>query len=487
MDYISGDPLEIGNGPHLFLDDTLVEDRWALSRRIHQPYPYMGNPILVADRPWEERPYRPQVIYDDETAMYRMYYQCFSGSNYWMSKGPSYFTCMAESKDCLNWTKPEWPDSPFGEHPATNILSVDVDPKHRTARRPGQIQAPWVFTDPNETDGARRYKMIYNHAGLRLAHSADGIHWTSSSPEPLFYYHSDTMNHVLWNEEIGKWMLYMRPPMFAGGVHEGPGKRHYRRRTAIALSDDLLNWSTPRTVIYPDELDIPDYDATHVWKLRDQYIGFITLLHADEDGTNDVMLAVSRDGFRWEKPIPRQTWLPRGPVGTFDAGCASIGGDPIQINGENWFYTSGFPQPQKVFEQDSGIGLYKVLEDRFCALEAPEPVGKQSDFGYLLTKEFIWRGKGLSVNCQMHGGDEHTFGSLHVEVVRRPIDAQDSARMGDVVEGHSLDDCDLIRANAPNMPVKWNGESDLSFLNGQPVYLRFRLRNGGLFSFTMED
>ena len=49
----------------------------------------MGNPIIVADRAWEERPYRPQVFFDQDIGRYRMYYQCFSGTNYWSKQGPS--------------------------------------------------------------------------------------------------------------------------------------------------------------------------------------------------------------------------------------------------------------------------------------------------------------------------------------------------------------------------------------------------------------
>ena len=35
----------------------------------------------------------------------------------------------------------------------------------------------------------------------------------------------------------------------------------------LSFSDDLLSWTTPRTVLYPDELDPPDYDATHVYQI----------------------------------------------------------------------------------------------------------------------------------------------------------------------------------------------------------------------------
>ena len=87
--YVKGNPLEISFSAQLFLDDTLIEDRWALTKTINPPYCHMGNPIIVADRAWEERPYRPQVFFDQDIGRYRMYYQCFSGTNYWSKQGPS--------------------------------------------------------------------------------------------------------------------------------------------------------------------------------------------------------------------------------------------------------------------------------------------------------------------------------------------------------------------------------------------------------------
>ena len=162
--------------------------------------------------------------------------------------------------------------------------------------------------------------------------------------------------------------------------------------------------------------------------------------------------------------------------------------DPVYHDWELWFYTTGFPQPQQVFEQESGIGLMKMMMDRFLSLEAPSPKdGTVEDYGYLLTKEFIWHGKRLVLNCRMRHGNSRTYGELRVEIVKRPDDANPAARMGEVVPGYSFDDCDLIRSNCPNQIVSWNKNDDISFLNGQPVYLRFRIRNGGLFSFMMEE
>ena len=165
----------------------------------------------------------------------------------------------------------------------------------------------------------------------------------------------------------------------------------------------------------------------------------------------------------------------------------SIGSHPVYKEWELWFYTMGFPQPQWVFEQESGIGLMKMMVDRFLSLEAPLPThGTVEDNGYLLTKEFIWHGKRLVLNCCMDHGDSRTYGDLRVEIVKRPDDTDPAGRMGEVVPGYAFDDCDLIRSNCQNQVVTWHGNDDIGFLGGQLIYLRFRIRNGGLFSFMMQ-
>ena len=115
--------------------------------------------------------------------------------------------------------------------------------------------------------------------------------------------------------------------------------------------------------------------------------------------------------------------MTRGKDGDFDAGCVSIGSHPVYKEWELWFYTTGFPQPQRVFEQESGIGLMKMMVGRFFSLEAPLSTrGTVEDNGYLLTKEFISHGKRLVLIFRMDNGDSRTYGDLRVKIVKRPDD-----------------------------------------------------------------
>ena len=84
----------------------------------------------------------------------------------------------------------------------------------------------------------------------------------------------------------------------------------------------------------------------------------------------------------------------------------------------------------------------------------------------------------------MDHGDSQTYGDLRVEIVKRPDDTNPSRRMGEVVPGYTFDDCDPIWSNCLNQVVTWHSNDDIGFLDGQPIYLRFRIRSKGLFSFS---
>lgn len=115
-----------------------------------------------------------------------------------------------------------------------------------------------------------------------------------------------------------------------------------------------------------------------------------------------------------------------------------------------------------------------------------QTTGLNKNHPIFITKEFIWRWKQLILNCRMDHSDSQTYGDLPVEIVKRPDDTNPARRMGEVVPGYTFDDCDPIWSNCLNQVVTWHSNDDIGFLDGQPIYLRFRIRNGGLFSFMMQ-
>ncbi|MCD6335825.1 MAG: hypothetical protein J7M27_10925, partial [Candidatus Latescibacteria bacterium] len=56
-------------------------------------------------------------------------------------------------------------------------------------------------------------------------------------------------------------------------------------------------------------------------------------------------------------------------------------------------------------------------------------------------------------------------------------------RNGQPVPGYSADDADPIKGNFIEKTVTWNGQSDVSSLTGQPVQVRFVMRDAKLYAF----
>ena len=340
-DYIRGEPLRFGDQVQLLMDDHAVEDRWKLTRQVGKVLKHLRNPVVVRDKPWEGAiGGYPAVLYDDKLKKFRMYYDNFSLTNYFTKKGPPYYLGYAESEDGFNWTKPLLDGFPFGEYARTNV--VNTGPNGRRA------DAAQVMLNPDQSDPRKRYMMMFLGTGIRLAHSADGLHWDLPK-DPLFPYHSDFPNHLVHVPEKKLWYMYVRPSIRPNGMGPLPeGIRHTGRRLALTTSPDLSHWSPPRTVLYPDERDEPDYDNAVVFRRHGLFIAMHSQM-AQEKGAseNQVYLATSRDGVRWERTWDRKPFIPRGPEGSFDHGQVEAGtSPPIDVGEEMLIYYYASPTGQ---------------------------------------------------------------------------------------------------------------------------------------------
>ena len=78
--YFRGTPDDPGRDLHLFLDDFAIEDRWDATRVQNEAVRHPHNPVLVADLPWERTVAGPNVLYDEEKNLFRMWYVLASSS-----------------------------------------------------------------------------------------------------------------------------------------------------------------------------------------------------------------------------------------------------------------------------------------------------------------------------------------------------------------------------------------------------------------------
>ncbi|NLX06612.1 MAG: hypothetical protein GXY33_15850 [Phycisphaerae bacterium] len=477
-DYFAGQPLQIGCGTHLLLDDHIVEDRWRLARVLERPEKFIRNPILVRDKPWEgDLAYRPHVIYDQTVGKYRMWYQCISMMNYYGAAGPVYYIGYAESDDGFNWQKPLLDVCDFPGFKKTNIVYCGT---HRQ-----RVQGVQVWRDEAETDQARRYKMICLEArplagelqsGVNLAVSPDGLRWKLTGENHILDYHSDCENHVVYDPERKRWILYCRP-IHMYGAGRKIAHRHMRRRVAAMTSDDFVHWSYPRTVMVPDERDTPDYDACLVFRYAGQFLMLYHAMEGDDRGANETRLAVSRDGLHWQRFWSRQPFLARGREGDWDGGQITVSCPPVPHGDHLLIYFTGTVAPQYDENMAGGMGVAMIRRDRFAAQEA----GDQT--GFLLTREFLLEGNRLRINCsRKEGGAADAY--IKVELTEHPpLGGHFGAMPG--IPGFRLENADPVTANRTDAPVTWRGNGDLSVLTGKAVYLRFEMKNMKIFAFQV--
>jgi hypothetical protein len=102
--------MEMNTGKQLLVDDRIVEDIWNVRRQVIRPAKCIDNPLMVADRPWEDQGVAGcYVLFDAEENLFKMWYNVF---NYvaWKNEEDhcyTYWICYAESKDGLSWDKPD--------------------------------------------------------------------------------------------------------------------------------------------------------------------------------------------------------------------------------------------------------------------------------------------------------------------------------------------------------------------------------------------
>jgi hypothetical protein len=473
--FAQDEPLRIGNDVQLLVDDYIVEDRWKLTRRTGKAYKHVGNPVLVPDKPWEDYVAAGNVVYDKAVDKFKMWYMCFNLSNYFSKAGPAYFISYAESSDGYRWVKPELDDCPFGKYRRTNVVFTG-DVKLR--QKP--LDVPLNRNLMSEPRDLFMLTTLTKGATTDLVYSPDGIHWENLGVR--LGYHSDAGNQMLWVPSRQTYFMYVRPhDLCAPGTSNLPeGERHVRRRVAVMTSKDLRTFSTPHVVFYPDERDQPDYDGAGVFLRHGVFVMFYLQMHQEKGNSEDeVYLATSRDGINFQRTWDRKPFVELGPEGAFDHGQLFLG-PPLEVEDNFLFYYSGTPYGQSDWGQPSAVGIMKMRKDRFVGQWA----GRDAT-GYLLTRKFTLDGSKLKINCTSlpKAYDDVQSDGIYVEI----LDGSQTTGAAKPIPGFTLADCDRVRVDQIDKVVTWKKNADLGALKGRPVYLRFKLKDAGLYAFQIAE
>lgn len=441
------EPVEIGSRLELFVDDHLVETMEGVAFRKHRP----------EKRPLSGFPDGGQyltIIKDDD--LYRLYYRIAEIYHY------------AESKDGIHWEKPDL-DLVEGADGRRNAI---------LAKRPFSHNfTPFLDTRPGVPD-EERYKALAGDRrrpagmeGLYAFGSADGIHWRKLSDQPVLVHNPDvhewhafdSQNAAFWSEAEQQYVVYFRH------WNAQPGKL---RTIGRAVSGNFLEWTDESADFEPPNLredsehlytnqTHPYFRAPHLYiALPTRYVyGRIKgePVRNEEDrlrnvGSTDIALMSSRAGtLSYDRTFKEAFMRP---------GLAEEGWE----NRANYVALNVVPTgPGEMSIYHRNGNRYVLRTDGFASVNAPHAGGE------FTTKPLMFEGEELVLNVSTS-----ISGSVRVELL---------SEEGEPLPGFSLQECDPIVDDSLERIVSWGDERDVGQYVGQPVRLRFVMRDADLYSF----
>ena len=519
---IEADAFEIGSEKQLFIDDLIVEGTEEITKVLNRPRKHGGGPVLKPERNWEGNFLAPSsVIYDREEGLFKMWYvpnlitaerppgrleeyeNLLRASNYQEELDLS---CYAISRDGINWERPELGLVEFEGSTRNNIFSA------KSVRSKGALyssgRAPNAFKDPREKDPARRYKGLgYARAasgqtGICIYFSPDGLSWKESEDNPVMLATGDTHTVLGWDPVREKYVAYLRPGWkdYQGVVDAAeevspqvrsasiprypleelaPAAGNRRKRSiGFSESDDFVQWTPIEPALIPDQTDPADlqFYGMPAFQYAGLYLGFPWVFRTNAL-TMEPQFAYSRDGKRFSRMADRTGFIPLGANGSWDDGCI-YGRQPFVHDGKIWFYYLGVNWAHGAEDllaegenSQAAVGLATLPTDGFVSLDAgPNP-------GTVTTRPLVFEGTQLVVNfedSQKGSAGMDDASSLQAEILDQT---------GEAIEGFGLEQAETIHRTGSAQVVSWKGGDDVSSLAGQPLRLRFHLRNGKFYSF----
>jgi len=452
-------------GPHLLIDDHLIEQSRGLVRTTHRPEK-LAAPVVGTKGGADQPIFSVKVVHDSERGLFRMWYNSIRVSGPPPSHHYEVSYRYTESEDGINWRESEYVEKPHPDHFDVNLFLLDEGVAHRT---------------PSERYKMATFAYVAGVArGMWVSHSADGIRFTSYPRNPVIPFSVDDTppgkpghKNIILDIIDGCWDPLKKEYLLGCGVGEGgyPGKaiRNFegrRRCVGMSKSKDFVNWETPRIIVRPDpNNDLEEFYGFKPMVRGDLYLGFPRVLHdegaADPDlpleGVGWTELMTSRDGKTWVRY--QDKFLDRNPVaGTYDHAMAWFG-DCIQVGDKEYIYYAGYSEGHKRGDRQMGLGTLR--KNGFVSRDA----GAQG--GTFRTPLVALKGDDLTVNARVKG-----------ELRLRLLNGRNEP-----IEGFDWPDCSAIRGDSVRHRVRWS--RPLSTLRARPLSMEYSLRETQLYGWDL--
>lgn len=454
------EPISIGNRLEPFVDDYLVEEfSGEAALRLHPPQ--RREVVLVHDASWEGNTSTYHTVFHDGEK-YRMYYRAHHYEQHGSGKIQNHpeYICYAESDDGIEWTKPNLGLFEFKGSKENNIVWADGPGVHNFA--------PFHDSNPDALP-SEKYKAVGSRGkGLYVFKSADAIHWELMHDEPVITDGAfDSLNLAFFDSYRGRYVDFHRH--FRDGV----------RDIKTAVSDDFIRWSDPEWLSYTgcptEHLYTNGIVAYH--RAPHLFVGLPKRFVADRNpsghpakGVSDAVFMTSRDGAtfrRWPEAIVRpglqaSRWVNRNNLPAW--GIVETASDIPDAPNELSIYTT------EDYYVGDAVSLRRHVWrlDGFVSVHAPFSGGEMLTKGFQFSAGDTDDGTRLRLNVSTSAA-----GSVRVEL----LDGD-----GEPIPGRTAAECDPIFGDGIAIPVSWGGDRDLTALAGEPIRIRFQLRDADIYA-----
>ena len=459
-------PIDIGSRLELFVDDLLIETMDGLELRLHRPR--SAGKVVAFDQPWEGTTSAYHTVFKDGDG-YRLYYRGSSDQDYvdksQLNPGekivPSHdsVTCLMESRDGIEWTRPSLGLVEFQGSTDNNIVWKGTA---------SCCFAPFRDDNPEAPD-AERYKALGNAGGrwpnhfLKAFVSGDGKRWRPASEEAAISDGKfDSLNVPFWDPVRRQYGAVYRD---ADGV----------RSIKHATSKDFRHWTpgtwadyggTPREHLYTNATQ-PYFRAPHIYiALPKRYVPWRTYHSTIAGaGVSEAVFMSSRDGVHWDRRFMEAFIRP--------------GRDP-----RNWSHRSNMPAAGVVPTAADEVSIYVArhytypsnhLERMVLRTDGFVSIHASHEGGEWVSRPLIFEGSNLVLNFATSAA-----GSIRLEL-------QDSS--GRPLPGFGLEESPLIWGDEIEHTVRWErkhvrsaSDQPLKRIAGKPVRLRFVMKDADLYS-----
>ncbi len=464
--------IELGQRRELMVDRFLI-DRMSGGANLRAHEPRDEGQAFAFDEPWEG-PFCGYVTLIRDGRFLRAYYR---GKASGVADGAEEVTCVAESSDGIQWTKPKLGLVRIRGSSDNNVILAQIPQLLHNF-------APVLDNNPAAAPD-QRYKALGGtvRSGLVAFASSDGLRWRKLREKPVLTKQAvnaaiaavsnmfDSENQAFWSPAERKYVMYFRVA------------KEKVRRIARADSDDFLNWGNIQLMEYrrtdgsPAPVEHLYTNQTHPYFRADHiYISIAArfmpgrqvltpaeaaAIHVNPAyfrDTSDAIFQTSRGGNVYDRTflssyirpgIGARNWVSRTNYPALNV--VQTGPTEMSV-----YLNQDYAQPTAHLQR------YSIRLDGFASVNAPY------DGGEMLTKALTFSGNRLMLNFATSAA-----GGIRVEV-------QDAD--GKPIAGYSRAESVELIGNEIERAVRWKGGNDLGRLAGRPVRLRFVMRDADLYA-----